>query len=92
MDIGITELPKFVVLCGIGYNTSVHEGLVVFEQSHCMYDHHTRMVFERVIEPGGCWYLSYSSTYDSLMVSHIVAAYELLCDIYGKNFEEKKPL
>lgn len=89
----ISELPAFTVLSGIGYNVSVHEGLVVFEESKCMFGHHQRLAFHRTDDKGGgCWYLQTDSTYGRTSVSHILRAYELVCEVYGKNFEEKKPL
>lgn len=88
----MTTLPKFAVLCGIGYNVTIHEGMVIFEESHCMFGCHTRLAFQRVEEKdgSGMWRLTTSSTWDSIAVAHIVAAYDILKEVFGDSFECKQ--
>lgn len=90
----MTTLPKFTTLCGIGYNITVHEGMVIFEESHCMFGCHRRMSFHRVEEKdgSGMWHIETDSTWKSTPVSHIVAAYDMLKEVYGGSFECKQPL
>ena len=86
----MTELPQEAILAGILYRITIHEGMVIFEQAIPMFGCHTRMCFEKPKECG--WYLSSSSTWDSVNVNHIIAAHKLLCDVYGDTFEDKKSL
>lgn len=86
-------MPSEIVLSGILYNVTVHEGLIVFEQAICISGFHTRMAFTRTdYKGGGCWYLEMSDSHNEVMVSHIVQAYALICSAYGGNFEEKAPV
>jgi hypothetical protein len=81
-------LPTQAILCGILYNITIHEGLVIFEQAICMYGCHARMIFERPKDCG--WYLQSSSTWDRLYVEHILSAYELIKQVYGGTFDVKQ--
>jgi hypothetical protein len=79
-----------VILCGIAYKVTIHEGLVIFEEEICMSGCHSRMVFDRPKDCG--WYLEFSDTWNRMNVAHIVAAYELLRSVYGGTFDVKKPV
>lgn len=92
MKSDIKPLPSEAILCGIRYTIQAHEGIVIFEQSHCMFGCHTRLCFERASEPGGLWYLQSSSTWNRVSINHIVEAYKILCDVFGGSFESKQPV
>jgi hypothetical protein len=79
----IPKLPPTANLSGTMYRIRQHEGLIVFTQDICVFGAHCRLSFERKC---GCWYLSeISDTWGRVMVSHILKAYELLCETFGGN-------
>lgn len=84
------NLPTEAILCGIKYGISAHEGMVIFEESCPMYGCHTRLIFEKPKDCG--WYLSSSTTWNSINVNHIIAAHKILCEVFGDTFESKQPL
>ena len=79
-------LPDHVTLCGIQYRVQASEGLVVFTATDGCWGCHTRMVFHPDSE-GACWYMSFKDSGGSVMASHIVSAYKVVCEHYGKNHE-----
>ena len=79
-----TELPKSVNLCGIMYRIQQHEGIVSFKQDIECWDGYNQFTFEL---RSHCWYVNINSRSGLIMASHILKAYELLCDTFGDNHE-----
>jgi len=75
-------VPPQANLCGIMYTVQVREGMVTFRLSDKYGPCYTVICFSR---KAGCWYMEYSSDDNTVMVSHIAAAQELLNEWYGPN-------
>lgn len=86
--------PKYVVLSGIGYNVSVVDRQVIFEEANCIYGFMTRFAFERPVDindTGGIWYLVHlESTTERVPASHIIAALDYCKKEFGASFEPYK--
>lgn len=87
----VSEIPCFVVLCGIGYDVEQYEGLVKFTESGGIYGTVTELVFEREndLDP---WRLTLLDSFDSIMVKHIIRAYQWVEAVYGGSFETKRSI
>lgn len=77
--------PDRVNLCGIGYRIQEREGLIVFSEDRGFWGCHSRIIFRKHDQ---IWYVSFSDTWKEIMASHIIKAYELVCEFRGKNFED----
>lgn len=81
----------FVVLASIGYDVTVADNQVIFEQSPAVWSTHTVFAFERPTEINnspGIWYLVHlDSSSQMVPASHIVAAHAWCCEQFGKSFE-----
>ena len=80
-------VPTNVTLRDIGYRVSVHEDIIVFRETGGVAGCWTRMAFERKC---GCWYLRQDSSEGSVMVSHVIAAMQLIEEWFGGNHDFKK--
>lgn len=80
----INRLPEEVILCGIGYRTSVSEGTVVFINEVTR----TRIVFER--DPfdrlENLWHVMVNG---QMPASHVRDAYSWVCAVFGASFVKR---
>lgn len=76
------DLPTRVCLCAIGYNLRSIEGAVLFSAEIGIAGCYTRMTFTRKC---GCWYVENIDSDNSVMVSHIQDAMELIEMWFGGN-------
>lgn len=85
---------QLVVLSGIGYNVTVADSQVIFEEAITVWAHKTTFAFERPHEINhspGIWYLVHlDTTSDRIPVSHLVVAHAWCCETLGKSFEPYK--
>jgi len=81
----------FVVLAGIGYNVTVVDCQVIFEEATPIWSCHTHFAFERpreINDSPGIWYFVHlDSSSQRVPASHLVAAHEWCCANLGKSFE-----
>ena len=77
-----------VVLCGIEYVVTVHEGMVMFAQTAGFYGVFCRLVFER--PEYSIWQLKISATFGGVPVAHIIRAFELVERDFGGDFDWDK--
>ena len=80
----MTKIPDHVTLCGIQYRVQESEGLVVFTATDGCWGCSTRIAFH---ENSSCWYVSFKDSGGATMAAHVIKAYEVLCEHYGKNHE-----
>lgn len=78
------SLPKSVVLRGTGFSVHFHEDMVLFADEDRCGPCFAKLQFER---RAGCWYVSIHSLSEGAMVSHIMAAQELIDEWFGGNFQ-----
>lgn len=81
-----------VVLGGIGYNVSVQDGQVIFEQTGGIWGVVTRFAFEKkrdINNTPGIWYMvEFSNTYGRISADDIKLGFEWCCENFGGNFED----
>lgn len=81
-----------VILSCIAYTVTNQDGQVIFEEYGGVYGHSSSFAFEKPRDinntPGTWWVVHMEDTCGRIPASHIVAAYEYCCDVYGKNFED----
>ena len=82
----LTKLPATANLSGIMHNVVESEGLIVFSQQPGIWGCHSRIAFQKVDQ---CWYVSLTSTFDKVMVSHILKAWKIVEEVYGGNFGKR---
>lgn len=75
-------MPASVNLCGIRYRIQVHEGLIVFTEEEPVWSQQAKLSFQR---KAGCWYVNSAQEYAP--VSHVIAAFEVVSQVYGGNFK-----
>lgn len=79
------------ILSGVGYNVTVIDNQVIFEESHPFWGRSRIFAFERpheINKSPGIWYLVHLDvSTDKMPVSHIVAAHAWCCEMFGKSFE-----
>ena len=74
-----------VVLCGIGYRVTVHDGQVIFEEDRGAWGTFGRFAFEK--RSNALWYFVHLETDSGRVVaSHIVEAYQYCRKHYGDDF------
>lgn len=82
------------ILSGIGYNVTVIDRQVIFEEAIPIWGAYTRFAFERPIginDSPGIWYLVHlESSSQSIPASHIAKALEWCSEMFGKSFEAYK--
>jgi hypothetical protein len=82
------------ILSGIGYNVTIADSQVIFDEAICIHGHHTQFAFERphdINESPGIWWLVHLDTSSQrIPSSHIVAAHNWCCEMFGKSFEPYK--
>jgi len=79
------ELPETINLSGILYRVQHHEGMITFTQESPVWSITGQFSFEK--PNNECWYVKTSHPKENTMVSHIIKAYALVCDVFGKNHE-----
>lgn len=83
-----------VILSGIGYNVTVLDNQVIFEESHPMWGCFRTFALERPTEINnspGIWYLTHmESTWGKTPASHISEALRYCQETFGKSFEPYK--
>ena len=81
----IRALPSDVNLCGIRYRAAASEGIVTFFEDFTK----QRITFERDSIAGEpLWYLALSR--QPVSASHVRAAYEWTCAVFGGSFEVRR--
>lgn len=75
-----------IILGGIRYKISEHEGLIVFSQKDGFYGTHCRICFEHPKD--SLWYLSFTDTWGKIPVCHVIRAFEIVKKEYGGDFEQ----
>ena len=76
------SVPGRVVLRGIEFRVRVHDNCVIFTESTRCGPCYASIIFERKT---GCWYVTINSSSESVMVTHIEAAYERVKAWFGGN-------
>jgi len=80
------ELPKFTVICSIGYRVQECEGLISFCEDGGVWGVHSQFAFHRADNGKGCWYLEMNCTFGHIMASHIVEAYKFVIQHRGDDW------
>lgn len=82
-------MTDFAVLSGIGYNVTVADRQVIFENSE-VWGCHTQFAFERPPDlnntPGIWYFVSLDSSSNRVPASHLVKAHEWCCETFGASF------
>lgn len=85
---------QFVVLSGIGYNVTVADRQVIFEEAFCIHGFHTRFAFERpqdINNTPGIWYLVHlDTTSERIPAQHLTQAHKWCEENLGRSFEPYK--
>ena len=79
------KFPNEVILCGIGYLVSEHEGIIVFSEDGGFYGTHTRIAFSKR-DKHSIWHVELSATWGSVAACHVVAAYSIVMQYRGDDF------
>jgi hypothetical protein len=85
---------QLVVLSGIGYDVTVQDGQVIFENQFTLGGPVTCFALERLKEINdspGIWYLTHlEKSYGRIPASHLVCAVKWCEENFGKSFEPYK--
>ena len=87
-------MARFVILSGIGYNVTVADRQVIFEEAMPVYGSHTLFAFERPNDiensPGIWWLTSLDTNRGRIPACHLAKALEWCEQEFGKSFEPYK--
>jgi len=82
------------LLVATEYNVTIIDDQVIFNEAICVYGSHTQFAFERPHEindsPGIWWLVHLDTSSQRIPSSHIVAAHNWCCEVFGKSFEPYK--
>jgi hypothetical protein len=79
------KLPNKVILAGIGYLVSEHEGLIIFSEDGGFYGTWTRISFSRP-DKYSLWQVELQDNWNRVPASHIVEAYQIVMQYRGDDF------
>jgi hypothetical protein len=79
---GEPEIPPEVNIRADGYKVQIADDMVVFSEAEPIYGCHGRFSFTLKDQ---CWWLELHGQASDVMVSHVIAAYEIVCQCYGPN-------
>ena len=79
----LTKLPETVLLSCIEYRVTEVEGMIIFSETSGMYGCCDRIIFTK--SKYSSWRLQLKTTFDTIQVSHVVKAYELVKEWRGND-------
>lgn len=87
----MSTLKKFAVLGAIGYDVTIQDGQVVFDEAGGFYGTHTQFAFERPVDIGnspGIWYFVWmDSSSERVPACHIHMAIDWLEENVAASFK-----
>ena len=83
------ELPNEVNICAIIYRVTEIDDMIIFSEAYGMYNCCNRITFHR--PKYACWQVMIYPTFDSIMASHVVEMFKLVCKWRGDDFGREIP-